>query len=1237
MTPGTQVSVAPSGLTGSGSTSLAFERVYTGKRLLAGVSVIHPLMGGNRIQPASRTRVSGRPSWAMLQEHSRPAPPLERSASVADARPMRRSQRSPWIVAAVAVLGPAVAVVGRIGPAAAEVDRVPAATDRVIVHFDRTVSRYDAPAAVERLEDEVASRSEDDLAYVRVTGSGAVVVDIGAAESGAALRDTLADLAAADGVAAVEPDAWMRPDAVPDDPEYANQWHYQPVAASNYGLDLPAAWDTTTGSTSVVVAVIDTGSLPHPDIVDRLVPGYDMIASSTNARDGDARDSDATDQGDWCTANGANSTWHGLHVAGTIGASSDNGVGVTGVDWNARIQHVRALGACGGWSSDVDDAIRWAVGLPVSGLPTNATPAKVVNMSLGGTGACGVNRQSAIDAAVAAGAIIVVSAGNSNTDASSQTPANCNNVITVAASSKAGNRATYSNYGSIVDITAPGGNMYLDSGVLSLGNSGSTTAGSYAYSAKNGTSMASPHVSGVLSLMASIEPDITYDEALAILQGTATPFPVGSTCTTNTCGPGILNAAAAVAAVEQASAPLAVTSPAGGEAWYTNETHTIAWSHGGNSDGTATLDVVNGVGTTVATIATGVQVAALSHAWTLPADLPTGVPLRVRLRTSFPVRTAVSSSFTVTASSLTVTSPDGGEAWTATTTQDITWDSEGSPGDTVAIALLRTGASTPVVLTASAPNTGSWAWTISPKLRLDEPGSPTYTIRVTPSAATADESDAAFAIKDRTFDLTSPSSPLTVTAGGPVPLAWTSEGDMGATLTLSAVNTSTGARTTVAKIAPTSPAVWRPSVKMIGGTYQVNLRSTKFAAYQDTSSGTVAVSAPSLTLTAPASPPTVAIGAPVPLEWELSGESSLPLLVEVFSGAGKKVGTVSKAAATGGDGTGTLVWYPSGKLSPGTYTVRLSVVGLPSVSRAVDVTVTSTSMTVDEPEVTPSVAVGGFTAVAWNVADNSQLPMRIALVSPSGRVVGTLAKAAPTGVGGVGTADVQIPSKVPPGPYVVRVTAADNEALGGEYPITVIDTAISLTGPDGGETLHLGATETVSWTLTNGSQAPVRIELVRGDGSVVARIAATAPTTAAGSGSYAWAVPMKVPAGTYSIRLTVAGRVDLTDTSSAPFDLALPTLAVTAPAGTTITPGQTVDVTWTASHDATTRVNVILQKSDGSAATALRTKVATVAGAGTYSWTVSSRLIPGSYRIVVVDSTVKTLTATGADFTVAAP
>ncbi|RMG65314.1 MAG: hypothetical protein D6709_03105 [Chloroflexi bacterium] len=351
----------------------------------------------------------------------------------------------------------------------------------------------------------------------------------------------------------------------PNDPLYSQQWHYSAPAPGNYGANLPNAWNITTGSTSIVVAVVDTGILfGHPDLSGRTVSGYDFVSDVTKANDGDGRDANASDPGDWASADecypgspALSSSWHGTHVAGTIGAGTNNATGVAGINWVSKILPVRVLGKCGGTSSDIIDGVRWAAGLSVPGVPANANPARVINLSLGGISACSSAWQNAINQVVSNGAVVVVAAGNSNAPAGNFTPAGCANVITVAATQRNGSKAYYSNYGPAVEISAPGGETRSNTsdGVLSTLNNGATAPGAHSYKFYQGTSMAAPHVAGIASLMLSVKPALTPAQVLALLQSTATPFPSGSTCNTTNCGAGIVNAAAAVQAAQN-SAPM---------------------------------------------------------------------------------------------------------------------------------------------------------------------------------------------------------------------------------------------------------------------------------------------------------------------------------------------------------------------------------------------------------------------------------------------------------------------------------------------------------------------------------------------------------------------------------------------------------------------------------------------------------------------------------------------------------
>jgi len=391
---------------------------------------------------------------------------------------------------------------------------------------------------------------------VRPLSGGAILVRLPASEVGLMTTDAArgrtmeraAEIAASGEVEYVQPNYILRPHVAPNDPCYALQWHYHDNGfaggQSPGGVNLASAWDTNKGSRGVVVAVIDTGIRPeHQDIAPgaNLVQGYDFVSDPTRANDGDGRDADPTDPGDACL--GFPDSWHGTHVSGTIGVvNTDNGVGVAGVNWEVSIQPLRVLGVCGGTTADIVDAIRWAAGLPVPGVPNNTTPAKVINMSLGGGFPCSQSPadQSAINDAVAAGTTVVVSAGNDASDASGSTPASCDNVITVAASEARGQLATrYSNFGSTVEIMAPGGDVRRDDnndgqpdGVLSTVRDG--------YDWFNGTSMASPHVAGAAALLLAKDGSLTPAQVLSAIQSNA--IPRDSSQCPQPCGAGLLNA-----------------------------------------------------------------------------------------------------------------------------------------------------------------------------------------------------------------------------------------------------------------------------------------------------------------------------------------------------------------------------------------------------------------------------------------------------------------------------------------------------------------------------------------------------------------------------------------------------------------------------------------------------------------------------------------------------------------------
>ena len=439
-----------------------------------------------------------------------------------------------------------------------------------------------------------------------------------------------ARLAADPDVEFAEPNERMRRTAAPNDPLYAvspterrsngtalqdgpasGQWYLRaPAATLAQGpvssIDIEAAWARTRGSGSVVVAVLDTGVRPeHPDLVGRLLPGYDFVSNATVANDGGARDADPADPGDWVTRAEAGvgtftdcqesaSSWHGTSTASLVGARTDDNNGMAGAAPGVQVLPVRVLGKCYGDSADIQAAMRWAAGISVPGVPANPNPAKVLNLSLGGSSStCSAGYQSAVNEVLARGVVIVAAAGNS-AGGPVGSPANCAGVIAVAGLRHAGLKVGFSDLGTQIGIAAPAGNCVNIDGtaclypVLAATNRGTQapTASGWtdSYDITVGTSFASPLVAATAGLMYSLQPALTPAQVLARLRLTARPFPTtggdngdGSVvpqcaaptagvtqlqcyCTTTNCGAGMLDAGEAVRAVVEPVAQLTVTT-----------------------------------------------------------------------------------------------------------------------------------------------------------------------------------------------------------------------------------------------------------------------------------------------------------------------------------------------------------------------------------------------------------------------------------------------------------------------------------------------------------------------------------------------------------------------------------------------------------------------------------------------------------------------------------------------------
>ena len=516
------------------------------------------------------------------------------------------------------------AAAGELDPFAAREASAPA-TDRVIVKLRETGaagpgSTKPAPGQLAERMSEVGLRAGLRLRSIRSLGAGMQVVALERAAPGESLQATLARLRADAAVEFAEPDARMRPHRLPNDPGFAEQWFLQaPVPGLNgttaSAIDAVAAWDVTLGSPAVVVAVIDTGvRFDHPDLGragtgGKLLPGYDFVSGESGgtaraANDGDGWDPDAADPGDWISSQDRqisqfascfidDSSWHGTRVSGMVAGLTDNATGVSGVAWDGRLLPVRVLGKCGGLTSDIIAGMRWAAGLGQQDAPVNPNPARVLNLSLGGEGACSRSYQAAIDEITARGVVVVVSAGNDGSLVDQ--PANCRGVVSVTGIRHVGTKVGFANLGPDVTIAAPGGNCVNvglgEPCLYSLDtttNLGVTTPGANAYTERIGnfnvgTSFAAPIVAGVAALMYSVNSSLRADTLVQRLQASARPFPVSSdpsiptcripagsfdeqlsecSCTTSTCGAGMIDAPGAVAAALRPIAVVATPSTA---------------------------------------------------------------------------------------------------------------------------------------------------------------------------------------------------------------------------------------------------------------------------------------------------------------------------------------------------------------------------------------------------------------------------------------------------------------------------------------------------------------------------------------------------------------------------------------------------------------------------------------------------------------------------------------------------
>ena len=352
----------------------------------------------------------------------------------------------------------------------------------------------------------------------------------------------------------------------PNDSRWGQQWNL--AANPGVGVGVREAWRYGRGK-GTVLAVVDSGIIAHPEFEGRILPGYDFISNASSANDGDGRDADPSDPGNWASKEDVDSgefnedckespsDWHGTHVAGIALAAADNGVGIAGIAPLAKLLPVRVIGKCSGSNRDLIDGMRWAAGLEVSGAPINENPADVINLSLGGEGSCSGQLQSALDEITALGVMIVAAVGNEAKDASLYSPANCFGTATVGALTVSGTLATYSNFGSFVDLSAPGGDTGL--AIISTVDRGTTTPVGAGYASYRGTSMAAPHLSGVLLIARGYDPLTPSGVLYEVLFNNLAPFVPASgsyACFVGYCGNGALDAGRFLAALEARPTPL---------------------------------------------------------------------------------------------------------------------------------------------------------------------------------------------------------------------------------------------------------------------------------------------------------------------------------------------------------------------------------------------------------------------------------------------------------------------------------------------------------------------------------------------------------------------------------------------------------------------------------------------------------------------------------------------------------
>lgn len=495
--------------------------------------------------------------------------------------------------------------------------RTPEALQRILVKFkdDSLARTADKPSGattrtsqrITRAAQEASAGRAGTLSHLRAASGGNHVYQTGQALTRLQMQAVVQALAQDPDVESVVVDERVYPHAfAATDPDYTSgsnpQWYLKAPGTDLGAADFAGAWNRSTSAAApvsgqgVYVATLDTGYRLHADFVNsdttnNIAGGYDFISADATgvyltANDGDSRDASALDPGDgntnpsYCTTSA--SSWHGTRVAGLIAAATNNGAGMAGAAYRAKVIPARVLGVCGGYLSDVVDAIRWSAGITVNGS-TNPTPAQVLNLSLGSINSCNVAYQAAInDVRTLKKATVVVSTGNDGSNTTITAPANCQGVIAVTGHRADGTSPSFANLGAGTTLSAPGVSIY------STSNTGTQAPSADTYASANGTSFSAPLVAAAAALMYQVKPGITPDEVASRLVNSARSFPVGTYCNANyACGAGMLDADAAVVLVQNDDTPVATATASATQGVARNTAVTLTGTATPGASGTA--------------------------------------------------------------------------------------------------------------------------------------------------------------------------------------------------------------------------------------------------------------------------------------------------------------------------------------------------------------------------------------------------------------------------------------------------------------------------------------------------------------------------------------------------------------------------------------------------------------------------------------------------------------------------